>query len=80
MQPLNAIAFIYDGMYKGMGKMKVLRNLLIGATFLGFIPTLLIGDYFGLKLYGIWIAFYVWIFLRAIVLYFDFKKFINTNI
>ena len=80
MQPLCAIAFIYDGMYKGMGKMGVLRNLLIGTTFLGFIPTLLIGDYFGLKLYGIWIAFYVWIFLRAIVLHFDFKKFINTNI
>lgn len=74
MQPLCAIAFIYDGMYKGMGKMEILRNLLIGATFLGFIPTLLITDYFNLKLYGVWSAFYIWILIRGAVLHFDFKK------
>ena len=74
MQPLCAIAFIYDGMYKGMGKMKTLRNLLIAATFLGFIPTLLLTDYFNLKLYGVWMAFYSWMVIRALVLHFDFKR------
>ncbi len=74
MQPICAFAFIYDGMYKGMGKTKTLRNLLLVSTFLGFIPVLLIADYFGLHLYGIWTAFIVWIFLRGIILKIDFKK------
>lgn len=74
MQPLCAIAFIYDGMYKGMGRMKKLRNLLLISTFLGFVPVLLISDLFGLKLYGIWLAFMVWIFIRGYILKIDFKK------
>jgi len=74
MQPLCAVAFIYDGMYKGMGKMKTLRNLLLLTTFLGFIPVLLIANYFDLMLYGIWLAFVVWIFLRGLLLKLDFKK------
>jgi len=74
MQPLCAIAFIYDGMYKGMGKMKTLRNLLLLTTFFGFIPVLLIANYFDLMLYGIWLAFVVWIFLRGLILKLDFKK------
>jgi MATE family multidrug resistance protein len=51
-----------------------LRNLLIFATFFGFIPVLLIGDYFSLKLYGIWIAFSVWITIRAGVLVIKFRR------
>jgi len=62
MQPLCAIAFIYDGMYKGMGKMKKLRNVLLISTFLGFIPVVVVTDYFDFKLYGIWMAFIVWKF------------------
>lgn len=73
MQPLCAVAFIYDGMYKGMGKMKKLRNLLLVTTFFGFIPVLLIANYFDLMLYGIWLAFVVWIFLRGLILKLDFK-------
>jgi len=74
MQPLCAVAFIYDGMYKGMGKMKTLRNLLLLTTFFGFIPVLIIANYFDLMLYGIWLAFVVWIFLRGFILKLDFKK------
>ena len=33
-QPLNAITFIFDGMFKGMGFMKYLRNVLILSTIL----------------------------------------------
>ena len=40
-QPISAITFIFDGMFKGMGEMKYLRNLLILSTGFVFIPTLL---------------------------------------
>lgn len=74
MQPLCAVAFIYDGMYKGMGKMKKLRNLLLISTFLGFIPVLVFTDYLELKLHGIWAAFVVWIIIRGLILKIDFKN------
>ncbi len=74
MQPLNAIAFVFDGLFKGLAEAVTLRNTLLVATFLGFIPALLIGDYFGLKLYAIWIAFSVWMFLRMIILVVIFRK------
>lgn len=71
--PINAIAFIYDGIFKGLGKMKYLRNVLLSATFLGFIPTLYISQYFGLGIYGIWLAFIVWMIIRAVALVWKFK-------
>jgi putative MATE family efflux protein len=74
MQPINAIAFIFDGVFKGLAEAKALRNVLLIATFFGFIPTLLISDYFNLKLYGIWLAFTVWMILRAVLLYAIFKR------
>jgi len=74
MQPLNAIAFVFDGLFKGLAEAKTLRNTLLIATFLGFIPTLLVADYFNLKLYGIWIAFFVWMLLRAGILIIKFNK------
>ncbi len=74
MQPINAIAFVFDGIYKGLAEAVTLRNLLLIATFLGFVPALLIGDYFDLKLTGIWIAFTVWMFLRAGILVIKFRK------
>jgi len=74
MQPINGVAFIFDGIFKGLGHMKYLRNTLLIATFIGFVPSLLISDYFGLELYGIWIAFTVWMLLRAGILLFKFRK------
>jgi len=74
MQPLNAIAFVFDGLFKGLAEAVVLRNTLLIATFLGFIPVLWIGDYYGLKLYAIWIAFAVWMFLRMTILVVLFRK------
>ncbi|UZO81728.1 MATE family efflux transporter [Aquimarina sp. ERC-38] len=73
-QPINGFAFVFDGIFKGLGFMKYLRNVLMGATFLGFIPTLLICDYFGLKLYGIWIAFVVWAIFRGVALTIKFRR------
>ena len=73
-QPINAITFIFDGMFKGMGEMKYLRNLLILATGLVFVPTLLIFDYLNYKLIAIWIAFACWIIARGLPLVFKFRK------
>ena len=74
MQPLNAIAFVFDGIFKGLAEAVILRNTLLAATFLGFIPALLLGDYFDLKLYAIWIAFSVWMLMRAGILLVIFNK------
>ena len=73
-QPISAITFIFDGMFKGMGEMKYLRNLLILSTGFIFIPTLLVFDYYNLKLTAIWIAFTLWILARGIPLVFKFRK------
>lgn len=74
MQPINALAYIYDGIFKGLGEAKYLRNNLIIATFLGFLPVLLIADYFDMKLYSIWMAFAAWMLLRSVPLILHFKK------
>ncbi|MDG1110530.1 MAG: MATE family efflux transporter [Polaribacter sp.] len=77
MQPLCAITFIFDGMYKGMGEMKILRNLLLLSTGVVFIPVLLVFDSFDYKLHAIWIAFTCWIVVRGFPLILLFRwKFI----
>ncbi|MEN1785657.1 MAG: MATE family efflux transporter [Bacteroidota bacterium] len=71
--PINTVAFLFDGLFKGMGKMKFLRNVLLIATFFGFVPTLYVGRLFGWELHAIWIAFLVWMVLRAVPLVFKFR-------
>jgi MATE family multidrug resistance protein len=74
MQPLCALAFIFDGMFKGLGKMKDLRNLLLLSTFFVFLPVLFVADYYNLKLHGIFIAFTLWIIARGFPLIIKFRK------
>jgi putative MATE family efflux protein len=74
MQPFCAIAFIFDGMFKGLGKMKDLRNLLLLSTFLVFVPILFWLDSLGLKLYAIFIAFTCWIISRGFPLIIKFRR------
>ncbi|SEC43632.1 putative efflux protein, MATE family [Tenacibaculum sp. MAR_2009_124] len=74
MQPICSVAFIYDGMFKGMGEAKYLRNILLLATTFVFIPVLMIFDQFDYKLHAIWIAFYCWIIARSIPLIFIFRN------
>lgn len=74
MQPINSIAFVFDGIFKGLAEAIILRNTLLVATFLGFVPALLIGDYFDLKLYAIWIAFTVWMIFRSGILVIIFRR------
>lgn len=80
MQPINTLAYIFDGFFKGMGDAKLLRNNLIISTFLGFIPTLLLANYFGLKIHGIWLAFGIWMLMRSFPLMYIFNQRMKTKI
>jgi MATE family multidrug resistance protein len=73
-QPISAITFIFDGMFKGMGFMKYLRNVLIFSTGFVFIPTLLFFDWLDYKLVAIWNAFTLWILARGIPLIIKFRR------
>ena len=72
--PMNTIAFVFDGIFKGLGEMKYLRNVLLIATFLGFIPVLYSSQYFGLGLYGIWLALTAWMAVRSSALVWKFRR------
>lgn len=72
--PLNAIAFTFDSIFKGLGEMGYLRNVLLGATIFGFIPVLYFSKYMGWGLIGIWSAMLVWILYRAVALIIEFRK------
>jgi putative MATE family efflux protein len=74
MQPINALAFVFDGIFKGLAEAVILRNTLFISTFLGFLPALLIADYFNLKLYAVWIAFTVWMIYRSLILVIVYRK------
>ena len=72
--PMNTLAFVFDGLFKGLGEMKYLRNVLLIATFLGFVPALYLGKYFGLGFFAIWIAFVVWMAIRGGALVWKFRR------
>ena len=72
--PMNSIAFLFDGIFKGLGEMKYLRNVLLIATFLGFVPTLYLGKYLDWGIYAIWIAFVVWMAIRGGALVIKFRN------
>jgi putative MATE family efflux protein len=74
MQPLCAITFIFDGMFKGMGFTAFLRNLLLLSTLLIFIPSLLVFDTYNYKLEGVWFTFSLWILARGIPLLLKFRR------
>lgn len=74
MQPLCTLAFIFDGIFKGLGKMKYLRNVLLFSTFIIFIPILLFLDSLNYKLHAIFIAITFWIIARGIPLIIKFRK------
>lgn len=72
--PMNTLAFVLDGLFKGLGEMKYLRNTLLSATFLGFVPALFMGKYLGWNLTGIWISFTIWMLIRGGALVWKFRK------
>ncbi len=80
MQPIGAVAFIFDGIFKGLGWVKFLRNMQLIATFLVFVPLLYLLDYLGLKLYAVWAAFWFWMAFRAGSLWWQFNRIIKAKI
>ena len=72
--PTNSIAFVLDGVFKGLGEMKYLRNTLLVATFLGFVPMLFLGKYLNWGLTGIWLSFTVWMLIRGGALVWKFRR------
>ena len=77
MLPLCSIAFIFDGIYKGLGWMKDLRNVLLFSTFIVFVPFVILFDHYDLGLHGIFYAFTLWILSRSIPLIIKFRKTFN---
>ena len=74
MQPFCALAFIFDGVFKGLGKMKYLRNVLLFSTFIIFVPLLFWLDSLDYKLYAIFIAITFWIIARGVPLIIKFRQ------
>lgn len=74
MQPFCALAFIFDGIFKGLGRMEDLRNLLLVSTFLIFLPALFVLDNLELKLYAVFIAMFLWILGRGLPLILKFRN------
>ncbi len=72
--PINAFAFTLDSIFKGLGEMGYLRNVLLGATLFGFIPFLYFSKYMEWGLVGIWGALTVWVAYRAVALIIKFRR------
>ncbi len=72
IQPLNSIAFTLDSIFKGLGEMAYLRNTLLIATFIGFVPMLYLANQLQWGLKGVWIAFVVWMLFRASILVYKY--------
>lgn len=75
--PLNALAFTLDGVFKGLGEAKFLRNLLVISTTVGFLPILFIGDFISVGLQVIWFALVSWILLRGVIPLFYFRYYLK---
>ncbi len=73
-QPLNALGFTLDAIFKGLGEMSYLRNVLLGATILGFIPMMFLSRYMDWGLKGIWLAILVWVGYRSVALIIKYRN------
>ena len=72
--PFNALAFTLDSIFKGLGEMGYLRNVLLASSFLGFVPVLYLTLHLGWGLKGIWIAIIVWVAWRGIALVIKYRN------
>ena len=73
-QPINAVAFAFDGIYKGLGNGKILRNVLLVSTFVAFVPVAWGMDALDWKLHAVWTAFLLWMLVRGLLLALHFEK------
>tara|TARA_B100000508_G_scaffold137355_1_gene131650 strand:+ start:176471 stop:177832 length:1362 start_codon:yes stop_codon:yes gene_type:complete len=75
--PINAVAFALDGVFKGMGMAKFLRNVLFISTFAGFMPVLFIGHFVYPGLEIVWWSIIAWMLLRSAIPFFYFRYWIK---
>ncbi len=80
MQPINAIAFAYDGIFKGLGEAKLLRNTLLISTFLVFFPFAWTSAYFGWGFYAVWASLMVWMISRGGLLAILFRRWVKRHL
>ena len=66
VQPVNALAFVTDGLHWGTGDYRYLRNAVFAATLTGGAGLLLIDVTMAGALTWIWAASGVWITVRAL--------------
>lgn len=64
-QPLNALAFITDGIHWGTGDYRYLRNAMLSATVAGLLGLQLISTESAESLSAVWLATVGWIGIRA---------------
>ncbi len=67
VQPINALAFVTDGVHWGTGDFAYLRNAVLLATVTGSVLLWLIDTNSALALVWIWVATAVWIGVRAVL-------------
>ena len=68
------MAFAFDGIYKGLGEGKLLRNVLALSTALVFLPIAWGTDALGWELHAVWTAFLAWMVARAGLLVIHFRR------
>lgn len=72
--PINTLAFVFDGLFKGLGEMKYLRDVLLVASFLVFVPCLYLGLHLGWGIQAIWGAILAWMLVRGLALLWKFDR------
>ncbi len=72
--PTNGVAFVLDGMFKGLGEMKFLRNVLLLTSFGVFVPLVFWSNKMNWGLTGIWVAFGCWMVARGLALIWKFRR------
>ena len=77
MQPINAIAFAYDGIFKGLGEAKLLRNALLFSTFIVFFPFVWLTKPLDWGIYAVWGSLMVWMLSRGVTLMVLFRRWIK---
>jgi multidrug resistance protein, MATE family len=73
-QPINAVAFAFDGIYKGLAEGRTLRNVLVISTFGVFIPLAWAADLWHWELKAVWTAFIGWMLVRGALLLVHFER------
>ncbi len=73
-QPINAIAFTWDGILKGIAEAKFIRNLMIWAFIVFYIVLTFMEQRYQLGLSAIWIALIGWMIFRAALPFYHLKN------